>query len=75
MIRIISKKVTVRDRDKKPQMYRVIFTDGKTTWFGDLGPESVRQVELRQKFEEHGYNMKLIEEYRKLAYQEGQNQL
>ena len=56
-------------------MYRVVFTDGNKTWFGDLSPESVRKAELRQKFEEFGYNMQLIEEYRELAYLDGQESI
>lgn len=58
-------------KEKRGSLYRVVFTDGKETWFGDVTENGLRVLEIHQMLDEAGIPEKIISEYYDLGYQEG----
>ena len=65
IIRVISRPT------EKSELTRVEFTDGKTTWFGDLTTEELQKHDLKCRLIAQGAHEDVLEELCSLCYSMG----
>jgi hypothetical protein len=73
--KIISRKVTQRNRNNEPSFYHIQMSDGISTWNASMTPESLRRQEILIQLEEAGTNMELVSELEDFAFTRGQESM